>query len=219
MRLANEEAARQLAKQFEQAKKHYDRGTKLPHFNIGGTVYLKIGQQTPGVGKKFAKRWDGPYRVVRQTGPVNYEIQMGKGKPKKAYAGRLKAGKLRNGFLAQKNVNPKESILDEVGIEAMAKRSGNSVDASTGFPHFGVEDSSNRPQVLGDSTEESSILVELSKKPTKTGEDSIEGFHCMVEASTKIPEVQKKRGRPNGGKNKVKDKGSSLQVWPVTDTI
>ena len=217
MRLANEEAARQIAKQFEQAKKHYDKGTKLPQFNIGDTVYLKIGQQKPGVGKKFATRWDGPYQVVRQTGPVNYEIQMGRGKLKQAYAGKLKTGKLRNGFPAQKMVNPEESILDEVRIEATAKKSGNSGDASAGFPHVGVEDPSDGPQVLGgDSTGESSILVEeLSKKHNTTGEDSNTGFPCSAEASTKIPEAQKKRGRPKGGKNKMKNKDSNLQVAPV----
>ena len=54
MRLANEEAARQLEKQFEHAKKQYDKGTKLLKFSSGEIVYLKIGQQKSGVGKKFA---------------------------------------------------------------------------------------------------------------------------------------------------------------------
>ena len=59
------------------------------------------------------------------------------------------------------------------------------------------------------------MVEELSKKHTKAGEDSIEGFPCSVEASTKINDVQRKRGRPKGGKNKVKNKGSNLQVVPV----
>ena len=42
MRMANEEAARQIAKQFKQAKKHYDRATKLPQFNIGGKFIWRL---------------------------------------------------------------------------------------------------------------------------------------------------------------------------------
>ena len=49
------------------------------------------------MGKKLATRWEGPYTITRRTGPVNYEIKMGKDKPK-VYAGRLKLGKLSNEF-------------------------------------------------------------------------------------------------------------------------
>ena len=98
MRLANEEAVKQLAKNFEKAKRQYDKGTKTPNFQIGDPVYLRIGQTKPGVGKKLAPRWEGPYEVLKQTGPVNYEIKMGKGSSKRVYAGRLKPGKIRNDF-------------------------------------------------------------------------------------------------------------------------
>ena len=75
--------------------------------------------------------------MVRQTSPVNYEIQMGKGKLKKAYAGRLKAGKRRNDFSAQRKVEPQKRIVDEYGIEAKAKISHSSGSAESELTHGG----------------------------------------------------------------------------------
>ena len=50
----------------------------------------------------------------------------GKGKPRRVYAGRLKAGKHRNGFLVQKS---NESKVDEVVVEAETKRPKTSKNA------------------------------------------------------------------------------------------
>jgi len=61
IRLAHEEAVKQLEKHFEKAKKQYDKGTQIPAFQEGDAVYLKIGQTKPGLGRKLAPRWEGPY--------------------------------------------------------------------------------------------------------------------------------------------------------------
>ena len=61
-------------------KKAHDKGTMLPKFRVGDVVYLKVGQHKPGTGKKLAPKWEGPYTITRQTGPVNYEFQTRKGR-------------------------------------------------------------------------------------------------------------------------------------------
>ena len=60
-------------------KKAHDKGTAYPTFRVGDVVYLKLGQQKPGIGKKLAPKWAGPYTITRQTGPVNYEFKTRRG--------------------------------------------------------------------------------------------------------------------------------------------
>ena len=95
LRLAHKEAQAQLEKSFAKMKASYDKGTKGPNFKIGDVVYLKEGQVKPGRGRKLAPRWNGPYIITRQTGPVNYEFKTKKGKLLRAHASRLKKGELR----------------------------------------------------------------------------------------------------------------------------
>ncbi|KZS00381.1 Uncharacterized protein APZ42_003319 [Daphnia magna] len=52
-------------------KKFYDRGTNQKTFNIGDKVLLLDTR----LKSKLTPRWDGPYIVNRQMGPLNYAVQ------------------------------------------------------------------------------------------------------------------------------------------------
>ena len=63
LRLAHQEAKNRLAKSSEVMKRAHDKGTTYPTFRMGDMVYLKVGQQKPGVGKKLAAKWAGQLAV------------------------------------------------------------------------------------------------------------------------------------------------------------
>ena len=50
-------------------------------FREGDIVMLWRPRPVRGLTKRFITFWDGPYRIVRQTGAYNYLIQMGRDKP------------------------------------------------------------------------------------------------------------------------------------------
>jgi hypothetical protein len=58
-------------------KKYYDKRHKPLTFAENDKVLLRTHFQSKkidGFSKKLALRWDGPYSVVKQTSPVNYQI-------------------------------------------------------------------------------------------------------------------------------------------------
>ena len=107
LKLAHQEAQIQLEKSFQQMKTAHDKGTKSPTFQNGDTVYLKVGKVKLGIGRKLAPKWNGPYIITRQTGPVNYEFRTKKGKLLKAHACRLKKGESRHKENPSLPTNPK----------------------------------------------------------------------------------------------------------------
>ena len=106
LKLAHQEAQTQLEKSFQQMKIAHDKGTKLPTFKVGDTVYLKVGNVKVGVGRKLAPKWNGPYIITRQTGFVNYEFKTKKGKLLKAQACRLKKGESRDAEKSSPSTSP-----------------------------------------------------------------------------------------------------------------
>lgn len=56
-----------LAAQARQ-KKQYDRTAKIPKYQLGQQVMLKKENVTPGLTKKFAPKFDGPYYITK-VGP------------------------------------------------------------------------------------------------------------------------------------------------------
>ena len=118
------------------------------------------------------------------------------------YACRLKGERLRNDLSTQQASNSQDSKVDEEGAEAKAKRSQDLDGASSKSSHSKVKGSSDTPEQLGGVSKKESLIAveELSKTPTGVNPDN--GFPILVEVSSKITEVQRKRGWPKGAKNK-----------------
>lgn len=74
------EECRQIARlrtinsQSEQ-KRRYDSRHQSTRFNPGDLVWLWIPQRQVGLSEKLLSKYDGPYRVISQTSPVNYVIE------------------------------------------------------------------------------------------------------------------------------------------------
>lgn len=74
------EECRQIARlrtinsQAEQ-KRRYDSRHQPNRFNPGDLVWLWIPQRQVGLSEKLLYKYDGPYRVISQTSPVNYVIE------------------------------------------------------------------------------------------------------------------------------------------------
>lgn len=77
---SNAEECRQIARlrtinsQAEQ-KRRYDSRHQSNRFNPGDLVWLWIPQRQVGLSEKLLYKYDGPYRVISQTSPVNYVIE------------------------------------------------------------------------------------------------------------------------------------------------
>ena len=71
------EAAKEIVEENARAaqakqKEYYDQKTRELNLQPGDKVLLLLPSRT----KKFVAQWQGPYKVTRRTGKVNYEIQM-----------------------------------------------------------------------------------------------------------------------------------------------
>eukprot|EP00795_Rhopilema_esculentum_P009287 gene9287-16984_t len=60
--------------QFNQAT-NYDKNAKEVEFNVGDRIWLYTPQVKQGLTSKLAHLWNGPFRIIRKTSPVNVEIE------------------------------------------------------------------------------------------------------------------------------------------------
>lgn len=77
---AHAEECRKLARAFtshdQTRQKHrHDASTTHMSFAPNSLVWLWIPSTPPGLSHKLSSRYHGPYRVVRQTSPVNYLVE------------------------------------------------------------------------------------------------------------------------------------------------
>ena len=88
----------QLAKSIaseNNAKVQFQSEARKPHtdidYAIGTKVWLYIAQGIKGLTQKLLFKWHGPYRIVQQTGPVNYKLEIaGQKVPRVVHVNRLK---------------------------------------------------------------------------------------------------------------------------------
>ena len=72
----NRDANAMQDKYDRQRKKYTDKSRREPHiYKKNQLVLLYIGDRYVGNQKKLLKLYDGPFKVISQTGPVNYKIQ------------------------------------------------------------------------------------------------------------------------------------------------
>ena len=65
-----------LSASHQTQKNRYDKRQRGNELIIGHRVWLYRPVVKPGMTKKFASFWRGPYTVVDKTGPVNYRIRL-----------------------------------------------------------------------------------------------------------------------------------------------
>ena len=58
----------------------YDKNRRHTEYEIGDTVLIFKPFRTVGKAEKLLHRWLGPYRVLRQTSPLNYEVMLDESK-------------------------------------------------------------------------------------------------------------------------------------------
>uniref|UniRef100_A0A7M4F0X7 Integrase catalytic domain-containing protein n=1 Tax=Crocodylus porosus TaxID=8502 RepID=A0A7M4F0X7_CROPO len=68
---AQQAAQDNLTQVQRQQKNRYDQGTRERELQPGQKVLVML----PSSHSKFEARWQGPARVIRRVGPVNYEVQ------------------------------------------------------------------------------------------------------------------------------------------------
>jgi len=70
-------------------KASYDKNHYAVEFQPGDLVLVYIQEQVPGLSTKLIKPWKGPYRVLQQKGPVNYELDCMDGSTKVYHVQRM----------------------------------------------------------------------------------------------------------------------------------
>jgi hypothetical protein len=58
----------------QQQKERFDQQHATKKFSLGSKVWLHAVPRRQGLAKKLMHPWHGPYRIVRQVSPVNYEL-------------------------------------------------------------------------------------------------------------------------------------------------
>jgi hypothetical protein len=74
LRLAHKMAAQANRKSHQNNKRLYDRNAKPREFEVQDLVYLYLRTLKPGLSKKFAKPWSGPWKIMKNISDLNYEI-------------------------------------------------------------------------------------------------------------------------------------------------
>lgn len=74
------EDCRQLARTLttsaqSREKLRHNSDVPTPQFQTGSLVWLWVPPHSPGLSTKLLARYDGPFRVVDRTSPVNYVIE------------------------------------------------------------------------------------------------------------------------------------------------
>ena len=62
----------------KRSKRYYDLHVREKRYKVGDWVRYYDPRKRPGKQDKWARKWSGPFLVVRVTGPVNVEIQRSK---------------------------------------------------------------------------------------------------------------------------------------------
>jgi hypothetical protein len=89
LRLAHKLAAHASRKSHQNNKRWYNRKAKPGEFEVQDVVYLYHSTRKPGMSKKFAKTWSGPWQITKIF-ELNYEIVGRKGKRQVLHVNRLK---------------------------------------------------------------------------------------------------------------------------------
>ena len=82
-----------LRRAREQQKKAHDKKSKPSTFQVGDEVYLLDERVPEGATRKLRRPWRPGYRIIRQTGPLNYIIEHPdrRGRELRVHVERLKA--------------------------------------------------------------------------------------------------------------------------------
>ena len=77
-------------------KQQYDKKVKLSRINVNDTVMMSYNYNKRGVSKCFIPKWNGPWLVLRFTGPSNCVIVNSKGEHKNVNIDQLKKVETRD---------------------------------------------------------------------------------------------------------------------------
>lgn len=85
------QARENLQKAAENRKRYYDQKAKSSDIRVGDLVLIYFPQVKPSQVAKLARRWTGPYRVLNQISPVNFEVsKVGSTKTEVVHVNRMK---------------------------------------------------------------------------------------------------------------------------------
>lgn len=82
---AHETARKNLKKNSDYQKRHYDLKATKRKFEVGQAVWLYDSSKKPKVCHKLTLKWKGPYIIVRRIDDVTYLVKRSKKTPAKAY--------------------------------------------------------------------------------------------------------------------------------------
>lgn len=106
----------------EKSKLYYDRNLKPMDYKKGDLVLLNIPKIKPGLSKKLAPKWEGPFEILERVGPVNYKIKKvnhAKAKVKLVHHNRLKkffgkSNEPKNGFESESDEEPSKNETKQI---------------------------------------------------------------------------------------------------------
>ncbi|KAG8240313.1 hypothetical protein J437_LFUL000788 [Ladona fulva] len=75
LNIAFGEVRDRLQHAHQQQAKYYNRGSREASFRPGDRVFLHVPFVGIGRKKKLSRQWQGPYRDLEQTSPVNFRVQ------------------------------------------------------------------------------------------------------------------------------------------------
>ena len=82
MSTAHSLALKSVEKSQQSQSKYHDKSLRVKDWQVGDQVLLyRPPRQEPGKSPKFLSSWVGPYKILKKTGPVNFQLGTLNGSP------------------------------------------------------------------------------------------------------------------------------------------
>ena len=202
IRLIHQRAREVISKNMRKQKKHYDRRAEGGTFKVGEFVWLLQKARKPGLTKKLALPWEGPYLVVKVLTDVVLRIQKSpRSKPVVVHRDRLKP---YQGTPIKPWISKKPSSDDDV-VEEMDEASSSAPEGPT--THSQVMDTQKVAEVetKGPEYVDESSATTASELITDygSGESNNQALNTTNESDTDV-------GTSSGGSVVVPDMSAAL---------
>ncbi|CAF1189688.1 unnamed protein product, partial [Didymodactylos carnosus] len=75
LKQVRQDAQTNIYRRQRQYQQYYNQGRSDIKFNIGQLVMKKVMGRKPGRSAKLDEKWNGPWRIIKQQGRLNYVIE------------------------------------------------------------------------------------------------------------------------------------------------
>ncbi len=98
----------------QKRKKHYDKHVHQRSYDTGDIVYLRVGQVKPGLSRKLAPKWEGPYHIANVM-PNKVNVRLRRCSDNTLLSNVVHINRLKPGFIKSHKYTMNDTRVDNQG--------------------------------------------------------------------------------------------------------